>query len=120
MLGEHLKQLRENKKLTQQEMADKIGIARGTYAHYEINRREPDNATLARLADFFGVTTDELLGRKLQKGQVISVHHPNPEVAQLLKDGGIAKLKLAKDVTLDELKTGIELVKTLRKQKTGD
>lgn len=87
MLGEHLKQLRENKKLTQQEMADKLGIARGTYAHYEINRREPDNATLARLADFFGVTTDELLGRrennqdqdkKLSKEEVMKIFESLP------------------------------------------
>ncbi|MCX7779647.1 MAG: helix-turn-helix domain-containing protein [Negativicutes bacterium] len=63
MLGEKLKSLREQKGITQQEMADILGIARGTYAHYEIDRREPDNATLARLADFFGVTTDYLLGR---------------------------------------------------------
>lgn len=120
MLGDNLKKLRTDRDLTQQELADSLNINRVTYTQYENNKREPDNDTLCLLADFFKVTTDELLGRKLQKGQVISVHHPNPEVAQLLKDGGVAKLKLAKDVTLDELKTGIELVKTLRKQKTGD
>jgi len=63
LIGERLKSLRIEQKKTQQEMADTFGIARGTYAHYEINRREPDNATLTKLADYFNVTTDYLLGR---------------------------------------------------------
>lgn len=74
MLGERLKQLRESKKLTQQEMADTLGIARGTYAHYEISRREPDNATLGRLASFFCVTTDYLLGRTDTPTDITKTH----------------------------------------------
>ncbi|MBP2657265.1 MAG: xre [Firmicutes bacterium] len=63
MLGERLKALRNEKGKTQQEMSDILDIARGTYAHYEINRREPDNTTLKKIADYFDVTTDYLLGR---------------------------------------------------------
>lgn len=63
MLGENLKILRQNKKMTQQDVSDALNIPRGTYAHYEIDKREPDNATLVLLANFFGVTTDYLLGR---------------------------------------------------------
>ncbi|QDR80307.1 helix-turn-helix domain-containing protein [Sporomusa termitida] len=83
MLGERLKQLREKKKLTQQEMANLLGIARGTYAHYEINSREPDNATLGRLADFFGVTTDELLGR--QKNTQVDKEISQEELTKLFE-----------------------------------
>jgi transcriptional regulator with XRE-family HTH domain len=120
MLGENLRKLRIARDLTQQQMADLLKINRVTYTQYENNKREPDNETLWLLADFFKVTIDDLLGRKLLKDQIISAGHPDPEISKLLKDSGIAKLKLAKDVTLEELKTGIELVKTLRKQKTGD
>lgn len=63
MYSERLKELRKNKKLTQKEVAEKIGVARTTYAMYEQNRREPDNETLQKIADFFNVTTDYLLGR---------------------------------------------------------
>ena len=73
MLSERLKKLRELKKITQQEMADQLGIARGTYAHYEIDRREPDNSTLSRLADFFGVSTDYLLGRSDIKNNPVTI-----------------------------------------------
>ena len=119
MLGENLKALRIKKDLTQQQLADLLNINRVTYTQYENNKREPDNNTLCMLADFFCVTIDDLLGRKFHKGQIISSNHPDPEVAKLLKDNGIAKLKLSQDITLEELQTGIELVKTLRKQKTG-
>lgn len=63
MYSERLKELRKNKKLTQKEVAEKIGVARTTYAMYEQNRREPDNETLQKIADFYNVTTDYLLGR---------------------------------------------------------
>ncbi len=61
MLGKKLKELRTAKDLTQQKLADMLDIPRGTYAHYEIGKREPDNATLLQLARFFKVTVDYLL-----------------------------------------------------------
>lgn len=63
MLGERLKEQRIHKKLRQEDVAAKIGIARTTYAMYEQNKREPDNETLQKLADFFDVRIDYLLGR---------------------------------------------------------
>lgn len=62
MLGERLRRLRTQKKLTQTEFANKIGITRGTYAHYEINKRQPDYETLVKIAEFYNVSTDYLLG----------------------------------------------------------
>ncbi|SIT91488.1 helix-turn-helix domain-containing protein [Edaphobacillus lindanitolerans] len=63
MLIKRLRSLRMKEKLTQAQMAEKIGVARTTYAMYEQGKREPDNETLAKIADYFGVTTDYLLGR---------------------------------------------------------
>ena len=61
MLGDRLKKLREARKLTQDQVAQFLEISRGTYAHYEINKRKPDYDMLIRIADFFKVTTDYLL-----------------------------------------------------------
>lgn len=47
----------------QKEVADQVGIKRGTYAHYEIDKRLPEVETLVALADFFEVSTDWLLCR---------------------------------------------------------
>lgn len=63
MLSTRLKMLRVQQRKTQQEMADFLGISRQGYAKYENNLGEPDNSTLAKLADFFEVSTDYLLGR---------------------------------------------------------
>lgn len=63
MLGDKLQKLRQEKKLTQEQLSKAIGITRGTYAHYEINKRQPDYETLQKLADFFDVSIDYLLGR---------------------------------------------------------
>ena len=57
-----LRSLRERKKISQGEAAKRMGIVRTTYSNYEAGNREPDNYTLKVLSDFYGVTTDYLLG----------------------------------------------------------
>lgn len=66
VLGNRLRQLRKQRKLTQEEVARKIGVARTTYAMYEQNSREPDNKTIQKLADYFQVSIDYLLGRETE------------------------------------------------------
>lgn len=63
MFPQRLKSLRKVKNRTQQNIADLLGITRQGYAKYENGQSEPDNETLQRIADYFGVTTDYLLGR---------------------------------------------------------
>jgi repressor LexA len=63
-LGEILKKLRKEKGLTQISFAEQFQISYGTIAMWETNKRQPDNTTLMRLADFFGVSIDYLLGRE--------------------------------------------------------
>ena len=58
-----IKELRNEKKLTQQEVADYLGITRPAYTAYESGKRQPDFETLQKLATLFNVTTDFLLGR---------------------------------------------------------
>ncbi|WP_062052402.1 helix-turn-helix domain-containing protein [Bacillus sp. JCM 19034] len=62
MLSKRLSSLRKSKKLTQAEQAKVLGIARTTYAMYEQGNREPDYDTLTKIANYFGVSTDYLLG----------------------------------------------------------
>lgn len=63
MIGDILKKLRIENGLTSDELCCKIGIKGGSYRNYERNDRKPDYDTLVKLADFYGVTTDYLLGR---------------------------------------------------------
>lgn len=85
MLGDRLKYLRNKKKLTQAEMAKKIDVARTTYAMYEQNKREPDNEILNRIADFYNVSTDYLLGRTDNPNPPTKEFNPLDEINKLLK-----------------------------------
>lgn len=63
MINKRLIELRKKRKLSQQELSKRIGIARSTLAGYENDSREPDIDTLQKIADFFDVTLDYLTGR---------------------------------------------------------
>ncbi|MFX3673321.1 MAG: helix-turn-helix domain-containing protein [Paenisporosarcina sp.] len=73
MLSKKLKSLRIKHGRTQQQIADMLGITRQGYGKYENDLGEPDNATLAKLADYFEVTTDYLLGREKNKVPTIEL-----------------------------------------------
>lgn len=60
---EKLKELRLKANVSQQVMADFLGVSRPAYTMYEIGKREPSHDTLQKLADYFGVSVDYLLGR---------------------------------------------------------
>ncbi|EMW6211838.1 helix-turn-helix transcriptional regulator [Enterococcus faecalis] len=64
MFAERLKLLRKSKpNLTQQDMANILGVAKTTYASYEQGKRTPDAELQNKIADYFGVTLDYLHGR---------------------------------------------------------
>ncbi|MBQ8199217.1 MAG: helix-turn-helix transcriptional regulator [Lachnospiraceae bacterium] len=60
--GERLKNLMEEKDVTQKEVSQNLNIAISTFNGYANDYREPDFSTLASLAKYFGVTIDYLLG----------------------------------------------------------
>ncbi len=61
-LGKRLKELREERGLTQKELATLLHLNSITYLHYEKAQRQPPLEVLADMAAFFGVTVDYLLG----------------------------------------------------------
>ena len=63
MLAERLLFLRQKGNLTQEAVADAIGITVRTYIRYEKGEREPVASLLSVIADYYGVTADYLLGR---------------------------------------------------------
>lgn len=61
--GEILTSLREERGIYQKELAAILKVSVGTISNYENNVHFPDQEALIQLADYFGVTTDYLLGR---------------------------------------------------------
>lgn len=62
-----LRELRKSKKLSQQAVADMLGVTQATLSGWENAKYEIDNQSLSKLASFFEVTTDYLLGRTDKK-----------------------------------------------------
>ncbi len=58
-----LKELRKQKGLSQEQVANALGISMRAYQNYEYGQREPNIEMINKLADFYEVTTDYLLGR---------------------------------------------------------
>lgn len=63
MLGGQLRGLRKQHGLTQEQLANALSCAKSTISQYENGINEPDLEMLTRIADFFGVSLDFLLGR---------------------------------------------------------
>lgn len=62
-IKDRIKQLRKELDLTQEQFAHKIGYSRTAISAWEIGRNEPSNDDTLKLADFFNVSTDYLLGK---------------------------------------------------------
>ena len=84
--GELLKELREDKKISQKELAKKIYVTVGTISNYENNQHYPDIEKLIMLADYFNVSTDYLLGRS------ISPYSPDIFQKQIMPDVSFASI----------------------------
>lgn len=60
---ENLKKLRKERRIRQEDIAAELNISTRSYGRYESGEREPNLSILWRMADFFGVTIDYLVGR---------------------------------------------------------
>ena len=73
-----LKEIRQEKGLTLDEIQNKTGIKRGTYNNYENSVTEPKLETWQKLADFFNVPVDYLLGISKDRS-TLTIDDLNPE-----------------------------------------
>lgn len=62
-----IRELRQSKKITQVELAKYLSVSQGTLSFWEQGKYEPDNKSLTKIADYFGVSVDYLLGKTTKK-----------------------------------------------------
>lgn len=86
MIGERLKKLRENKNMTQGDVAEALGVNTATISKYESNSLEPSIESIKKLANLYDITIDELL-----KDEQFDVSKIN--VLEVLKEQKDMKLK---------------------------
>ncbi|KAA0777963.1 MULTISPECIES: helix-turn-helix domain-containing protein [Bacillus cereus group] len=93
--GNIIRDLRKQKGITQKELAQSLQLSESTIGMYERNERQPDYNTLIRIANYFNVSTDFLLGRDFN----VKEDRNNKELDQWLND-----IKLAPSQKREELK----------------
>ncbi|TJY44270.1 helix-turn-helix transcriptional regulator [Cohnella pontilimi] len=85
-MGERLRELRLSRNISQEEVARQIGITRSAYSHYEINNRQPVYETLIKLAAYFDVSLDYIIGGTSAKHKTeFSDAQDTREIMNLLK-----------------------------------
>lgn len=85
---ERLKELRKSKGISQQQLADVILVSQQSVNKYENHNVEPDIETLIKIAEFFEVSVDYLIGRTNVKEQAnnIKINELSNEEIKILKN----------------------------------
>ena len=83
-IGERLKEMRENNNYTKKYVADSLELPYSTYNNYETDAREAGSKTLKKIAKFYNVTIDYILGVELSN-DVIKEMNNNPELKELFE-----------------------------------
>lgn len=113
MFGKRLKELRESKNLYQKELASELDVTMQTISGWEINRTTPDYDMLVKIANFFNVSVDFLLGNEKKAKKIEDKETEKEALKNALVENGY--MKKDEDLTNDELKRLMEFVKTNKK-----
>ena len=102
MFGDRLKELRKNNNISQEKLGELLGVSSNAIYSWEISRTQPSLETINKLAEYFGVTTDYLLGvdyNKLEK------------LKSALKENN---LMAGDDLTIEELRKALSIVEMMK------
>lgn len=115
-LGKRIASLRNEKNITQEYLSNILDVLRATIAMYETDKREPDNTNLNKLADYFNVSIDYLLGRT-DSTQLYELK--DEQIPVELMGIGVEYITVAKRIkeeglTPQEVETMIEAIKKIK------
>ena len=128
---ERLIELRKTKNVTQEDVAKFLGVTRPAYTAYEAGRRQPDYKILQKLALYFGVTTDYLLGHS----DTLNSNNPNekikaainndPELTEFWKELSQREdlqlmFKQTRDLSPQSIKKVIKIIKAIEDEETDE
>ncbi|SEG10077.1 DNA-binding transcriptional regulator, XRE-family HTH domain [Caloramator fervidus] len=111
LFSERLKKLREEKSVSRNELAEELNVSTQTIANYENGNREPNFDNLIKLADYFKVTTDYLIGRSDFRTWEEEIEFKNIKLIELENIEQIEKKEKIISTLLQIRKKTIELLK---------
>lgn len=120
-LGVRIKYLRQRENIQQKEFAKKIGVSNVVLSRYETGERKPDYETLEKIADYFNVSTDYLLGRTDNEDGELPVdemtdEEVNEEIKKITKELNVWYKENPKDKR-EELETIRDIIKLYTSKK---
>ncbi len=110
MVKEILRNLRQKRKWSIAEAANKLFISKSTYAGYEYGRRNVPNELLPKIADLYGVSVDSLLGRDAESIKI--------KMSEILLEINEEELRFLEDiraVPVEDLDYIRDLIKRFKK-----
>lgn len=111
-VGKKICELRKSKDMTQEKLASEMGVSIAAVSKWETGNSIPDILMLCSIADFFDISTDELLGRSKNKKKVIIV-----DDVQFIRDSLKNILSENGCEIMGEASEGKELLNILKKKK---
>jgi transcriptional regulator with XRE-family HTH domain len=111
-----LRKTRKERNVSQIELATFLGVGKTTISNYETGYSTPDNDTLVRIADFFDISTDYLLGRIDKKNEsYIDKKATGPDTSDVDKEYlNVIKEAKEADLSPDEIQDLIKLTKKIK------
>lgn len=106
--GDNLRVLRAQKKISQKEIGELIGVTSQAISRWENNETQPDNEALLKLAKYFNVTTDYLLGATNE-----NLKNDKSNFDNELDEALFSK---AKDLTEEEKKAVLSVINAIKKE----
>jgi len=96
--NEKLKLLRKRNKLSQEQIANYLGVGQTTYSKYENERTYPDINTVKKIAKLYGITIDQLVSDNDEKEYTIKVTEKELHILKSL----LKKIETSKIITINE------------------
>lgn len=117
LFSERLRELRQNKGLSQSQLADALNISKSAISMYELGKREPDLETLEGIADFFNVDINYLIGK--EDGSMYYLDPDAAEIAQEVQQRPELKILFdaTRKVSSDDLKFVVDMIDRMQGKK---
>lgn len=111
MFGDNLMELRKYHAMSQEELAERIGVSRQTLSKYETGESLPDIEKCKALADVFGITVDDLISYEKSSGMGLGISPKGKHIFGMVKVGDKGQVVIpAKARKIFRIKPGDNLV----------
>lgn len=112
-----IRELRKQQGITMKQLGEVVDLAESTISQYETGKRQPDNETLLKISEYFGVTVGYLLGVEEPKRMpLVNGDEELTEYLEMLKTRPECRMlfQLTKNATKEDVEAAVRIIEALR------